>query len=904
MSDPEPRRSVRATKGQHKALEQLDNPPEAPKRRGAKKGKKAAAQEEPEEEVIRCVCGATEQDDHSDEAWIACDSCGAWQHNVCMGMSQFEEDLDRDYFCELCKPENHKELLESIERGEKLWEVRRKAHEEEAEAKKKKKGGKKGKGKRVSDPKEEATAKKKQSPAPAVTPTPPEPTKKEPKAASAKRKASEAPPEKDTKPSQKLRKVSETQAVPVPAYSPPADLATKISDLPDNRQGSIKALSKSLTYSITAAEKNGTFNLPDGVSVADRAQQLALQVERAVHDTYANQAYSGQVRTLTHNLKTNQDLCNQLLAGTLTPPMLASMTTEELASKELKKETAEMKARAEKQAIKITEDGPRIRRTHKGDEVVGEDAIMLSEVTPGPSVRRQSQAESKQPNASRPTPLETGQNAKDLRVDIKHSPSRQDFDINKVFSSVKSPTASQNRRPSAASPPAGGPGEDPEVDRLLDDGASSPPYSPTEDSDPDVIWRGNLMMNTIANISMTAKHIAGCNLKKSIGLDWSELIPRSLAIAGRIDEEKAITYLCSLRFSEPTDIVVVALSPASEAARSEVQALVDYFVPKKKYGVISDKSNNNVRDTYLVPVLPGDGSHPEFLLNLEDNNLPWSRTEPTLLVVIVYRNDPATMERIRAAKLADQLPAETPADATPSASQGAFNHAQRLSVSGPAFSPTSPQGAFPSNLPTPRNGATPSHLGQATPTPHARNGQVDPQAQQKAQKQGEELAREVLGNLINSPTAVFIMPQAHKMSRREWEVIRNIYSRDPLAREDLNHLSRVLEKESHGPQPGGLGHSPASAPALAAVPVQPAVPAPGHQQPQIAPPVVPQQQTPIHPPQVRNTPIPPPPVPPSAMSHTAVPPPVPHVPAGPPRQTPIPPPTIPPPSSATAGPPA
>ncbi len=79
-------------------------------------------------------------------------------------------------------------------------------------------------------------------------------------------------------------------------------------------------------------------------------------------------------------------------------------------------------------------------------------------------------------------------------------------------------------------------------------------------------------MNTIANIPMTAKHVAGCNLKKSIDLDWNKLVPRTLRIAGRIDEEKAITYLCSLRFSEPTDIVVAALTPSSDTSREEVQA--------------------------------------------------------------------------------------------------------------------------------------------------------------------------------------------------------------------------------------------------------------------------------------------------------------------------------------------
>jgi hypothetical protein len=54
------------------------------------------------------------------------------------------------YFCEQCKPENHKELLAAMEKGEKPWEERRRLHDE---ALKGKQSGKKGKGKRASDPK-------------------------------------------------------------------------------------------------------------------------------------------------------------------------------------------------------------------------------------------------------------------------------------------------------------------------------------------------------------------------------------------------------------------------------------------------------------------------------------------------------------------------------------------------------------------------------------------------------------------------------------------------------------------------------------------------------------------------------------------------------------------------------
>ena len=192
LGENEPRRSVRTTKGQPtKPFDEIE-PPAAPKRRQTKKSKKAKEQEqeqeeEQEDELIRCVCGASEQDEDSGEAWIACETCGAWQHNVCVGISSFEDEIPEFYWCEQCRPGDHKELLDSIARGEKLWETRRKAHEEN---KKKKKGGKKGKGKRTSESKEElekpAASKAKPSPAP-------EPAKEKKEAApkQGKRKARE-----------------------------------------------------------------------------------------------------------------------------------------------------------------------------------------------------------------------------------------------------------------------------------------------------------------------------------------------------------------------------------------------------------------------------------------------------------------------------------------------------------------------------------------------------------------------------------------------------------------------------------------------------------------------------------------------------------------------------------------
>ncbi|KAF5025761.1 hypothetical protein F66182_2094 [Fusarium sp. NRRL 66182] len=830
--EAEPRRSVRATKGQHtKSFDELELAT-MPKKRQTKKTKKAKEQEqeqeheqeqeqeheqeqeqgqgqeqeqqqdqeeeEEEDELIRCVCGATEQDEDSGEAWIACETCGAWQHNVCVGVSSFDDEIPEYYWCEQCRPEDHKELLDGMAKGEKPWQARRKAHEEEA--KKKKRGGRKGKGKRHSETKDEEKSQAKASPAPDATKD-----KKDTK--TGKRKAREDSHDTDGK----VRRVSKNEATPGPvSYTPPEDLAKSIGDLPSTRTGPAKALGKSINHVLISMQKQGELQLEEDTTLESKCETLALQIERGVFDTHpatkGNKEYNQQIKTLSFNLKNNPELCHGLVHKTLSPASLAVMTSDQLASSEMRKQTAEMKAKAEKQSILYTsETRPRVRRTHKGEEVVDDETFVNDSAVPLPPGPRRTD-----PQAVKNEPL--GGDKADLAShplqhdDKQRSPSHPDFDITKVFSSVKSPTATQNRRPSALVTGANGPGVDPDVDRMLQEENESPPYSPTEDTqDPDVVWRGSLAMSSIADFSATAKHIGGANFA-SVG-PWSKLIPKRMTVAGRIPEQSAIEYLCSLRYSSFTDIIVVALSPVSPVSHAEYKALIDYFISKKRYGVIGDKVMGNVRDTYLVPVPAGDDNYPEFMLNLVDNKIPKSRTEPMLLAVFVYRNDPEQLKQLKDGAASQQ-------DVNGLGSPAPASHAQRsnsTASAGPAFSPATPQapqGSFSQHSsPAQWQSTTPVPIPQPPYTRPAPMQMPDTQmsdAQKyQAQQAGVAVAQELLGPWISVPTVQFILPQAYRMARKEWEVVRKVVERDARAREDLTYFGHLLEKQDAVDVAGG-----------------------------------------------------------------------------------------------------
>ena len=87
-----------------------------------------SSQPQNEDWAIRCVCGAIEDAQTPNEAWIICDGCKMWQHNACMGISIYEDEVPASFHCEQCDPGAHKTLLESIAKGENPWEQRRKNH--------------------------------------------------------------------------------------------------------------------------------------------------------------------------------------------------------------------------------------------------------------------------------------------------------------------------------------------------------------------------------------------------------------------------------------------------------------------------------------------------------------------------------------------------------------------------------------------------------------------------------------------------------------------------------------------------------------------------------------------------------------------------------------------------------
>ena len=867
------RRSGRATKGQH--TKNSEEPDATTKKRAGRGGRSKAAKkaeteatpEEEEDAIIRCICGYVEEDKNDQRAMICCDKCLAWQHNTCMGLSDDDDDLPEKYYCEQCKPEEHKELLEAMARGEKPWEERNAQKEREEEEKKaRKRKGKKGKGGRPSEakvvpvaepsPKPQLPPPSPVAPAPVVSiPVPPAPQapqalETKPEVAGQKRKLQpemsiDTSPAIDTvslsqnflvshstKPFQttanKVRKVSTPKTPKEPkapqrrqsAAAPPirrdskevalqTELVERIEDLQSKiRVRAAQALVKLFVESTQQAIQQGAFKLPTGQSVNGFGNRLGLGVEYALylnfwgHTGDPSPLYGSKMRMIIHNVKANLNLRDRLLTGSLSPNDLSKMNSDDMASKELREETAQIIKESEKQHMLVQEEGPRIRRTHKGEEIVGDDSQHLATAepvyTPVPRRKesvtdagnRQASPEQMSPNSPNVVELphdisRSPASARPLTVDTKVRPrpseprkSSSNFNIDTVWSSVDSPGIDRQRQyppvSSGAAPDQShntGVKADPEIDSLLKDEEDEEPYSPMDyEMEPGTIWRGDVTMATVAEFRGSARYVAGANL--SSVYPWQEMMPTSLSIEGRIEVDKASTYLCGLQWSKTTDVTVVAISPTEHATdQSQFEKLFDYFKSRNRYGVINKCPNPQVRDTYVVPLESGDAKKPEFIELLQECFIEDNRPSRMLLITYVIKTKPNDGGNgISSAQATPRQPDF--ATASPIAPPIGGGHIRTSSMT-QHMSPSLPQGGFGSPVPP-----------QQAPS--------QPQPAPGSTMVGTEAARLVLGEMAAAPTVAQLLSSVPDTTEDTFRIIKEVFEQQPATRTDWGALMGAL----------------------------------------------------------------------------------------------------------------
>lgn len=431
----------------------------------------------------------------------------------------------------------------------------------------------------------------------------------------------------------------------------------------------------------------GTLSMNEGDTVEGLAEPLALLIEYHAYHCLnktgdVTPEYTKKMRSIGFNAKANVALSDELLLGRLSAERLVGMTTEEMASKELKELTEKMRLESEKQHTLInTETGPRIRRTHKGEELVddpkttqnGQDTLLgtgtivrrqtpdFSEKSPVPALQEKSPSAGpavespptvgdksetpKSPSAPaiRPPPIDTA------KASEKNGRS---FSLDNIWSHVESPDQDRlPRRPPAQTPVSTKPADntfDKDVDLLLKDdhesGAGTPPYSPASfddhyspraDDEISDSWRGRIEMNAICNLSATATLLGG---PEAIGdVPWHALLDSVLSIDGRIRYDRVTEYLCGQKYSRSSTMVIASVKPADSMNQTDFDRLYDYLRKKERYAVVGKHAQALIKDVYLAPV-EAHGALPDWFNAVDSHQVPATGRSGKMLILIFVVN--------------------------------------------------------------------------------------------------------------------------------------------------------------------------------------------------------------------------------------------------------------------------
>lgn len=427
-----------------------------------------------------------------------------------------------------------------------------------------------------------------------------------------------------------------------------------IEELPKDRRNVALAFSPVIADGIRDRSRGGKYRIPDGHTADSLGKYHSSRIEYALFMNHGGPSSGGnyglQFRSILANIKKNRALIDRLLSGTLTADELSTMSSQDMASEELQKQRAAMKEEADKQAVMIQEDDkPRVRRTHKGEEVVDDDNQnhVESVFAAQPVRHRESAADVEMSGtAGSPPRPENG-------VEHAGSPTTRsgevlrressNFDINAVWAKTQASETPllahpPRRRSSVAQSQPPQATHDADIDRMLADDPDDeyqPPDSKGEFGDPTIAWRGPLIQPGVTDLLVNARFVAGNDFSRPPGqIPWSSFIPSKLEIEGRLAKAKADEYLCGLQWSRKSDVAVLALSPYDNELA--FNTIFDYFHSRGRYAVAKKAHGISplVKDLYITPVEAGTEPPPHMGL-LDHCELAFPVGERSMLATFV-----------------------------------------------------------------------------------------------------------------------------------------------------------------------------------------------------------------------------------------------------------------------------
>lgn len=410
----------------------------------------------------------------------------------------------------------------------------------------------------------------------------------------------------------------------------------------------------------------------------------------------AGKAYRDKLRSFLFNLKdkSNRTLRSRIALNEISALNLATMSSEELANDEIRREVERRKRENLEQSIlKRDTQAPLRKLTHKGEiDIEYEAAPQPREADVADQARlqeRKSAPISASAQSHTPSPPKEGNQSQPQRKSsLAHSPTLP-LDFTNVWTGERSESA-EEQLPTEdtvedASEQQGeqqNEGDD-EVqegaaDNFIDDFLGMPEgrkpddavvdAEPEQDSDhhlepllPEPGWCGSINMPDVGLFTSAVRHVAGRAMTDD---DWKNLFggPHAI-IEGRLPYGSAIPYLMQSRIAPRTELIVMTVEPSWEPEKVPENAsisskednvhafarLIKYFSGRERYGVLQlvpGVRGRAIKDFYMA-ALPKDVAIPEWFQLMDSSHFQGERSQKReqdlfLLVAVLFKHTPST----------------------------------------------------------------------------------------------------------------------------------------------------------------------------------------------------------------------------------------------------------------------
>lgn len=380
--------------------------------------------------------------------------------------------------------------------------------------------------------------------------------------------------------------------------------------------------------------------LAEDESIDIACWEIAADTERAVYRNCYKTAkplpeYTNKIRSIAFNLKKNPSLAREVVWGGISPTKLAEMSSEEMASKELKEFMEKVRIQSEINVTLVNWVGPRFRKTHKGDELVEDPWRPSRTPVPGDSVVTAGDSLSSQSSSK------TAEG--DVQPKDHAMPNKME-----VFGSARhrSSLAALRSRVQPVSPKTGNVWDFHAKPSSRSHCDNSPPHSPAAIEDdrtneetleaaevwavmnseadnhentameerkkPE--WVGRIEINNVASFCAIPHLVGGPEYIS--GVKWIELLDEVLQIDGGTSPAMVGSYLQTIGSSKSTTIFMVYLAPLDNNDKVEMQKLYRYSKRTNDSGVVRRHSHKCIRSVHLM-FMEGHDPLPAWFSSLE-----------------------------------------------------------------------------------------------------------------------------------------------------------------------------------------------------------------------------------------------------------------------------------------------